>query len=232
MALLETSLTAREIQVILLNWDIDKNLRDESTSKLKIALNSITQHKIQAPFPSSHPLGPEVPKNQSDSVLFRVLSSFENSFKEFRDHIIMLHQSIDDAINRLELAYEDQRTTETQFKNKLEQASSQIKKERRERLAVIEEAKNYQAEAEKKIESLNDNYLKEKKEKEIQIEVVASQAKKNVNLQYIKNLVIRYLTTRDANVRGSMVPAIGSALLLSEEELEQIKRVKFGFSIF
>jgi len=50
------------------------------------------------------------------------------------------------------------------------------------------------------------------KEKEAKIEFLSKEAKKNINVQYIKNILIKFLISNDKNFREKTLPVIATVL--------------------
>jgi len=50
------------------------------------------------------------------------------------------------------------------------------------------------------------------KEKEAKIEFLSKEVKKNINVQYIKNILIKFLISNDKNFREKTLPVIATVL--------------------
>ena len=50
------------------------------------------------------------------------------------------------------------------------------------------------------------------KEKEVKIEFLSKEVKKNINVQYIKNILIKFLISNDKNFREKTLPVIATVL--------------------
>ena len=50
------------------------------------------------------------------------------------------------------------------------------------------------------------------KEKEVKIEFLSKEVKKNINVQYIKNILIKFLISNDKNFREKTLPVIANVL--------------------
>ena len=50
------------------------------------------------------------------------------------------------------------------------------------------------------------------KEKEAKIEFLSKEVKKNINVQYIKNILIKFLISNDKNFREKTLPVIANVL--------------------
>lgn len=61
------------------------------------------------------------------------------------------------------------------------------------------------------------------KERDLQIEFLGKELKKNANVQYIKNILINFLTNPDYTVREKVIPVLGTVLQFSPIEFENVK---------
>jgi GRIP and coiled-coil domain-containing protein 1 len=76
-------------------------------------------------------------------------------------------------------------------------------------------------ELEKKLKNLQDSSdeLKEEKEK-----IKRFEQRENANLEYLKNILVKYLSTSDVKVQKNLLPAISTVLAFSPNEKESIEK--------
>lgn len=73
------------------------------------------------------------------------------------------------------------------------------------------------------IENIKVDAQRAVKERDIQIDFLGKELKKNANVQYIKNIVLNFLTNPDYSVREKLIPVLGTVLQFSSTELESAK---------
>ena len=65
------------------------------------------------------------------------------------------------------------------------------------------------------------------KEKDIKIDFLNKELKKNINTQYIKNILIKFLLSDDQKFKEKTLPGLATALQFTESELENVRNACF-----
>lgn len=73
------------------------------------------------------------------------------------------------------------------------------------------------------IDSIKIEAQKAVKERDLQIEFLSQELKKNANTQYIKNILLNFMTNTDLTVREKLIPVLGTVLQFTSNELESAK---------
>jgi len=66
---------------------------------------------------------------------------------------------------------------------------------------------------------------KQIKERDFKIDFMNKELKKNANIEYIRNIVINFLTNPDVSVREKLLPVVGTVLQFSSTELDTVKGI-------
>lgn len=88
---------------------------------------------------------------------------------------------------------------------------------------LVELGRKKMKELENTIETMRMEAQKGIKERDLQIEFLGKELKKNANVQYIKNILINFLTNPDYTVREKVIPVLGTVLQFSPIEFENVK---------
>ncbi|CAD8067974.1 unnamed protein product [Paramecium primaurelia] len=138
-------------------------------------------------------------------LLLQLLKTCSPQLHFLKQHLITLNQTIYELIQQ-----------QQEQSNLIEQQT----KEHKQRLIEIEEERKM--EREQKIqhfenENTIDQITKELREKNIKIDRLCQENQKNANIQYIKNVIIRFFT-EEYSVKQKTIPVIATVLQFTEAE--------------
>jgi len=80
-------------------------------------------------------------------------------------------------------------------------------------------------ELENKIEYITMETTKFLKDKDMRIEFLNKELKKNANVEYIRNIMYSFMTNTDISVRETLIPVIATVLQFSQNETDHAKEV-------
>jgi hypothetical protein len=89
-----------------------------------------------------------------------------------------------------------------------------------------EEHKNSIKNLNQKISSLEQEIFDLNKQKDLSNEMLNKQINKEVNLFYLKKIMISFLTTNDESIKDGLLPVIYTGLQFNESEIKQINDYK------
>eukprot|EP00742_Colponemidia_sp_Colp-10_P003401 GILJ01003621.1.p1 GENE.GILJ01003621.1~~GILJ01003621.1.p1 ORF type:complete len:456 (+),score=90.26 GILJ01003621.1:66-1433(+) len=78
-------------------------------------------------------------------------------------------------------------------------------------------------ELKREFEAMKDRYLKAISRKDADILRLEKIAKASLNMEYVKNIVVKYLETPDPEVRESLLPVLATVLKFSQHEMDRIR---------
>lgn len=90
-------------------------------------------------------------------------------------------------------------------------------------LELVEASRKKIRDLEVAIESIKIEAQRVIREKDQQIEFCGKELKKNANVQYIKNILLNFLTSPDHGVREKIIPVLSTVLQFTPTELESVK---------
>jgi len=188
----------RENSLIYVNEESDEVLKNEAISKMKIFSNQLQKQRFE-----------------NDST---ILNSLKN-------HFLLLHQTLFDTLKRVANLSSEIANIEKIWKKKCEGIYAEKENEKRQKIEIIDQGRKKIKESEESIENLKTQLSKETKERDLKIDFLNNELKKNVNLEYIRNIIINFLTNKDFTVREKLLPVLATVLQLSADEFDTLKAV-------
>ncbi|KRX03449.1 hypothetical protein PPERSA_02828 [Pseudocohnilembus persalinus] len=143
-----------------------------------------------------------------------------------KDHIIILQQTIFDILKKQKINNEDQQTQQKKLSEIIMKMKAQIAKEGKEKQEILVQGRNKIKELEKQFEKYKSESILQFKEKDVKIEFLNKEMKKNIDTQYLKNILVKFFLA-EKKVKQRLLPCIGTVLQFSDEELKQIQEQIF-----
>ena len=134
--------------------------------------------------------------------------------------------------NYLDLSYKiiDNELNEFNQKQKYQTMIDQLlltqQEEKNKMFKLNEEHKNSIKNLNQKISSLEQEIFDLNKQKDLSNEMLNKQINKEVNLFYLKKIMISFLTTNDESIKDGLLPVIYTGLQFNESEIKQINDYK------
>ena len=134
--------------------------------------------------------------------------------------------------NYLDLSYKiiDNEINEFNQKQKYQTIIDQLlltqQEEKNKMFKLNEEHKNSIKNLNQKISSLEQEIFDLNKQKDLSNEMLNKQINKEVNLFYLKKIMISFLTTNDESIKDGLLPVIYTGLQFNESEIKQINDYK------
>jgi len=194
--LIENSSDIRENSLIYANEESDEIMKNEAISKMKIFINQLQKQRFE-----------------NDSSLL----------DDLKNHLLVLHQTLFDTLKKVGHLNSEIINIEKKWKKKCEGIFAEKENEKREKAEIIDQGRKKIKASEESIENLRAQLSKETKERDLQIDFLNKELKKNVNLEYIRNIIINFLTNKDFTVREKLLPVLATVLQFSTDELDTVK---------
>ncbi|KAL4431660.1 hypothetical protein ABPG74_017289 [Tetrahymena malaccensis] len=139
-----------------------------------------------------------------------------------KEHVILLQQTLFEALKKQHSTIQDASNQEKQWEDKYKQLSKQKEAEKAEKEEILSQGRKMIKDLQKNLENLKIESQKQIKERDIKIEFLQQEMKKNVNIQYIKNILIKFFNS-DQSVKERTLPVIQTVLQFSQAESEILK---------
>jgi len=130
--------------------------------------------------------------------------------------------------NYLDISYKiiENETNEINQKEKYQTIIDQLlltqQEEKNKMFKLTEDHKNSIKNLNQKISSLEQEIFDLNKQKDLSNEMLNKQINKEVNLFYLKKIMISFLTTNDESIKDGLLPVIFTGLQFNESEIKQI----------
>lgn len=198
VTLLDQSSDIRESSLMSFNEESDASMKSEATSKMKLLLAQLQKQKFD---------------------------SDQAAMNNLKNHLLMLHQTLYDLLKKLATTNVEIVTLEKRWKKKCESIFIEKENEKKEKTEIVEVGRKKIKELEEVIENLKSHCSKETKERDFKIDFLTKEVKKNANLEYIRNILINFMTNKDYTVREGLLPVLATVLQFSPSDLETVKSV-------
>ena len=182
----------------------------------------------------------ETVKNEVYAKMNNLINNLSNlqADSTWYKELIIFHQKI--LKNYLDTAFKivDVEMKELSQKNKWQSTIDQLilsqEEEKNKMFKTIEQNKVNIKSLNQKISLLEQEKYNIAKQKDLTIEMLNKQINKGVNTNYLKNIFISFLTTKEESIQEGLLPVIFTALQFTEGEIKQVKdsrKPKTGSSI-
>jgi hypothetical protein len=197
-SLVDESTEIRERSLLYLNSDSDENTKNEAMNKMKFLLNNLQKISFQ------HDL----------AIL-----------NDLKTHILLLHQTLYDSLKQLGNAQAEIIQLDKAWKKSFDTLVGDLEKEKKDKQEVIEMGRKKIKDLEGQIEYIKLETAKYLREKDLKIEFLNKELKKNANTEYIRNIVYSFMTNQDLTVREKLIPVIATVLQFPQNDLDNAKVV-------
>eukprot|EP01017_Pseudomicrothorax_dubius_P023152 TRINITY_DN24836_c0_g1_i2.p1 TRINITY_DN24836_c0_g1~~TRINITY_DN24836_c0_g1_i2.p1 ORF type:complete len:409 (+),score=135.18 TRINITY_DN24836_c0_g1_i2:28-1254(+) len=199
--LVEASEEIREGNLLYVNEDADAGTRTEAMTSVKARLAELQRLSFDGR------LAPLV---------------------DVKEHLLLLHETLFDALRKLKTSSEELGQQEKSWRQTCDALIAEKEKEKREKLDIVDVGRKKVRELETAFEAYKQEAGKSLREKDQEIEFLRREAKKNVNTQYVKNILQNFFAAPDAKVQEKLLPVLGTVLQFTPDEsatlLENWKR--------
>jgi len=184
-SLVEESAEIRERSLMYLNAESDEATKSEAMNKMKFLLTNLQK------------------------VIFQHDYAILNDLKM---HILLLHQTLYDAMKQLGNAQAEIIQIDKAWKRSFDTLANELEKEKKDKHEIIDMGRKKIKELENKIEYITMETTKFLKDKDMRIEFLNKELKKNANVEYIRNIMYSFMTNTDISVRETLIPVIATVL--------------------
>ena len=137
----------------------------------------------------------------------------------------ILYSYLDTAFQIIKFEVENQ-SQKSKYQTTIDQLILSQQEEKNQMFKTIEQNKINLKSLSQKITMLEQEKYNISKQKDLTIEMLNKQINKGVNLNYLKNIMISFLTTNDESIQEGLMPVIFTSLQFNESEINQVKKNK------
>ena len=137
----------------------------------------------------------------------------------------ILYSYLDTAFQIIKFEVENQ-SQKSKYQTTIDQLILSQQEEKNQMFKTIEQNKINFKSLSQKISMLEQEKYNIGKQKDLTIEMLNKQINKGVNLNYLKNIMISFLTTNDESIQEGLLPVIFTSLQFNESEINQVKKSK------
>ena len=157
-------------------------------------------------------------KNENEKI-----SMWCNELLSFMKNI--LYSYLDTAFQIIKFETEN-KNQKSKYQTTIDQLILSQQEEKNQMFKTIEQNKINIKSLSQKISMLEQEKYNIGKQKDMTIEMLNKQINKGVNLNYLKNIMISFLTTNDESIQEGLLPVIFTSLQFNESEINQVKKSK------
>ncbi len=157
-------------------------------------------------------------KNENEKI-----SMWCNELLSFMKNI--LYSYLDTAFQIIKFETEN-KNQKSKYQTTIDQLILSQQEEKNQMFKTIEQNKINIKSLSQKISMLEQEKYNIGKQKDLTIEMLNKQINKGVNLNYLKNIMISFLTTNDESIQEGLLPVIFTSLQFNESEINQVKKSK------